>query len=64
MTEQNEALSCPCCGWKPVYTPADRSIRQPDHVMCTSCNLELMGDYELGSALIPWNKTAAVRTLA
>jgi hypothetical protein len=62
MTEPKEPLSCPCCGGKSVYTPADRSIRQPDLVMCLECGLELMTDYELGSALAAWDNTAPTRT--
>jgi hypothetical protein len=58
----NQALSCPCCGGRSVYSPADISIRQPDHVMCIDCGLELMNGYELGSALAAWNKTAEVRS--
>jgi hypothetical protein len=58
----NPALSCPCCGGKSVYSEADRTIRQPDHVMCLDCGLELMGTYEVGSALAAWNFTAPSRS--
>jgi hypothetical protein len=62
MTEKNQALSCPCCGGKAIYTPADLSVKMSDHVMCVECGLEMMGDYEIGSALTPWNKTAPTRS--
>jgi predicted RNA-binding Zn-ribbon protein involved in translation (DUF1610 family) len=62
MTEKNPALSCPCCGGRSIYTPADRTVRQSDHVMCIDCGLEIMTDYVLGSALAIWNKTAPTRS--
>ncbi|MDR9847052.1 hypothetical protein [Herbaspirillum huttiense] len=46
--------SCPCCAFRARYTKADKAIRQPDHVECVQCGLNISSD-EPGAALKAWN---------
>lgn len=47
---------CPFCGGEAYWTVGDFSVKQPDLVMCGTCDVVIEGTYEARSALVQWNK--------